>query len=72
MKSILFSTAILIRWGDWLEGEKDFLSHNLPFQVHTVLKDAQSVGMMTAYHNYLITNMVGTIKLRIDFVPILN
>ena len=34
--------------------------HSVQFQVHTVLKDAQSVGMMTAYHNYLITNMVGT------------
>ena len=37
-----------------------------------MLKDAQSVGMMTAYHNYLITNMVGTRKLRIDFVLIPN
>ena len=27
-------------------------------QIPSVLKDAQSVGMMTAYHNYLITNMV--------------
>ena len=29
-------------------------------QIPSVLKDAQSVGMMTAYHNYLITNMVGS------------
>ena len=27
-------------------------------QVSQVLKDAESVGMMTAYHNYLITNLV--------------
>ena len=27
-------------------------------QIPSVLKDAQSVGLMTAYHNYLITNMV--------------
>ena len=27
-------------------------------KIRTVMKQAQSVGMMTAYHNYLITNMV--------------
>ena len=28
------------------------------FRVNAVLKEAQTVGMMTAYHNYLITNLV--------------
>ena len=28
-------------------------------KIRTVMKEAQAVGMMTAYHNYLITNMVG-------------
>ena len=27
-------------------------------RIRTVMKQAQSVGMMTAYHNYLITNLV--------------
>ena len=27
-------------------------------KIRTVLKEAQEVGMMTAYHNYLITNLV--------------
>ena len=27
-------------------------------QIPSVLKEAQSVGLMTAYHNYLITNLV--------------
>ena len=27
-------------------------------KIRTVMKEAQAVGMMTAYHNYLITNMV--------------
>ena len=29
-----------------------------PSKIRTVLKEAQAVGMMTAYHNYLITNLV--------------
>jgi hypothetical protein len=29
-------------------------------RVYSVLKEAQAVGMMTAYHNYLITNLVIT------------
>ena len=27
-------------------------------KIEMVMKEAQAVGMMTAYHNYLITNMV--------------
>jgi hypothetical protein len=27
-------------------------------KIKMVMKEAQAVGMMTAYHNYLITNMV--------------
>ena len=27
-------------------------------KIEMVMKEAQEVGMMTAYHNYLITNMV--------------
>jgi hypothetical protein len=30
-------------------------------RVYSVLKEAQAVGMMTAYHNYLITNLVITV-----------
>ncbi len=32
------------------------------YRVYSVLKEAQAVGMMTAYHNYLITNLVITVS----------
>ena len=28
-------------------------------KIQSVLKDAQAVGLMTSYHNYLITTLVG-------------
>ena len=31
-------------------------------KIRMVLKEAMAVGMMTAYHNYLVTNMVGIIQ----------
>ena len=31
-------------------------------KIEMVMKEAQAVGMMTAYHNYLITNMVRSVK----------
>ena len=34
-------------------------------KIRMVMKEAMTVGMMTAYHNYLITNMVRRSKLAI-------
>ena len=46
-------------WKGWFNPTVSFSNKYFNPQIPSVLKDAQSVGMMTAYHNYLITNMVG-------------
>ena len=37
-------------------------------KIRMVMKEAMAVGMMTAYHNYLITNMVGRSTKEQEFV----
>ena len=37
-------------------------------KIRKVMKEAMAVGIMTAYHNYLITNMVGRSMKEQEFV----